>query len=306
MIIVFGSINRDFIFSTDHLPTPGETVLCNDYDISTGGKGSNQALAASRFGDRVALVGKVGDDNIGMNVLNTIRREGVMTSGVAQSEDLPTGCAAVIHDKNGENQIAMTPGANIETKAEQVPDEILNENTFILMQMEVNPAQNIELSKRAKEFGSKTILNLAPAQNISKDLLKNIDYLITNEIEFNQLAVFLGYDTSTGIEKINKEISEKEQLCSIITLAEKGSIAHLKDGTSIKIPALKLDKVIDTTGAGDAFCGTLTACLYKDISIEESMKRASIAGSLACMNKGIQDSFVYLNDIEEHLENLPS
>src|SRR5687768_7776086 len=137
MIIVFGSINMDMVFRADKLPQPGETVLCGDYEITSGGKGANQALAAARMGGKVALVGCVGDDGPALRMLRALRRDGVMTTGVAESPDLLTGCAVVVADANGNNQITVASGANRHAKADQVPDEVLKPGGLVLMQMEM-------------------------------------------------------------------------------------------------------------------------------------------------------------------------
>lgn len=303
MIIVFGSINRDILFKAKKLPKAGETILCEEYDISTGGKGANQALAASRFGNRVALVGKIGDDNIGMNILNNLRRMGVMTSGVAKSEDKPTGCATVIRDENGKNQTIIAPGANQEALAEQVPSEVLGEKNFVLMQMELPPEQNIELAKHAKECGATTMLNLAPAETILPGTLDNIDYLLMNETEAIQLAAFLKIEEKEDEEELAQAIAKKAGLNCIITRAERGSVACTKDGELMTVKAAKIEDMADSVGAGDAYCGTLAACLHNGENLNDAMKKASVAASLSCLEEGAHDSFVYQNDIEEYLKN---
>ena len=163
MIIVFGSINMDMVFPADKLPQPGETILCDKYEITSGGKGANQALAAARMGEKVALVGCVGDDGPALRMLRHLRRDGVMTTGVAEDPELKTGCATIITDKHGNNQIVVAAGANGKAKADQIPDEILLPNNLILMQMELPVAETITLIERAHAHGVTTILNLAPA-----------------------------------------------------------------------------------------------------------------------------------------------
>src|SRR5688572_17459810 len=124
MIIVFGSINMDLNMGMDHFPRPGETVLSRTYSTSPGGKGANQALACARTGAKTALVGRVGDDGMGLRILNSLKKHEVMTSGVSTSEVMPTGLAVVMHSQ-AENQIVVASGANSEVTADQVPDEVL-------------------------------------------------------------------------------------------------------------------------------------------------------------------------------------
>lgn len=175
MIIVFGSINMDVIVPVGKFPVAGETIIGGDYEMVPGGKGANQALAAARSGVKVALVGCVGDDGMGMRMLNGLRRDGVTTSGVGQSEK-PTGMAIILIDKTGENQITISAGANGEAKADQIPDEILLPTAMLLVQGETPAHENWLILSRAKKRGVKTIMNLAPAIELHQSALDNIDY----------------------------------------------------------------------------------------------------------------------------------
>ncbi len=144
MIIVFGSINMDMSLKVGHLPVPGETVLTNEYVLYPGGKGANQALAAMRAGKnaKVALIGRIGDDHYGKVATDGVKRDGVMVSGVAKS-DVPTGCAVVTRDAQGQKQILVMSGANVDVGHEQVPDEILLPQNLLLMQMELPLEQTL-------------------------------------------------------------------------------------------------------------------------------------------------------------------
>lgn len=306
MIIVFGSINMDMGFRADKLPQAGETVLCDDYEITSGGKGANQALAAARLGGKVALVGCVGDDGPALRMMRNLRRDGVMTTGVSESPDTLTGCAVVIKDTKGENQIIVAGGANLQAKNDQVPDEILKPENVILMQMELPPEENWELIARAHEHGTKTILNLAPAINVSQAALENLDYLIVNQIEARQMADMLGLEAEKDTLKMARALSQKGKLTCIITMGPQGAVACNPAGETIEVPAIKLDpeEVVDTTGAGDAWCGTFAASIHEGRSLLHAMKMASVAASLSCKKHGAQDSFVYLAEIEDNMERL--
>jgi ribokinase len=305
MIIVFGSINMDMVVPVGNFPKPGETVIGSGYDMLPGGKGANQALAAARMGPKVALVGCVGDDGIGMRMLAGLRRDGVITSGVAQSE-LPTGMAVIITNGAGENEIIVASGANADAKADQIPDEILKSSYLLLLQGETPPQENWILLERAKKRGVTTILNLAPVVEIPREALANIDYLVVNKIEAQQIAHALKIDLNEDAALLARALAHQAKLTCIITLGEHGSIAVAPDGAAIRVPALSISHVVDTTGAGDAYCGTLAAALYGRKNLTEAMKLASIAGSLACTKRGAQDSFAYLGEIEENLERLGS
>lgn len=302
MIYVFGSINFDMVASGGRMPQAGETVVCPDLELFAGGKGANQALACLRAGAKVALVSRVGEDGMGERMVAALRREGVITSGVAKS-DRPTGCAFIMREDTGENRIVVASGANAEITADQLPDELLKPGVVLLMQMETPHAENWALLARAKAGGATTILNLAPAYPVPQDALKTIDYLILNEIEAEQLAAHLRLPP-TDVVNTAEAIAKLGGLTCIVTLGPKGALAVPHAGTPVLVPALKLDHVVDTTGAGDCWCGTFAAALTEGRPLDEAMRRASVAGSLACIKPGAQDSFPWLGEIEEALARL--
>ncbi|MCM2343425.1 MAG: ribokinase [Alphaproteobacteria bacterium] len=303
MIIVFGSINMDIFMPVEHLPVPGETVLSPGYEMSPGGKGANQALAAARSGAKVAMIGRVGDDGMGARVLNNLRRAGVMTSGIVQSEQ-STGCAVIARDANGENQILVALGANADVIHDQIPDEILGNRNMVVMQNEILPEQNWMIIERAAALGATTILNLAPAIHIPEHILKKLDYLIVNQIEARQIAAAMNLEAENHESQIAGALSRMGDLTCIVTMGERGSFAITPDGQEIHVPALELEQFVDKTGAGDAYCGTFAAALHAGLPLTEALKRAAVAGSLTCLNKGAQPSFPYLGDIEENLAKL--
>jgi ribokinase len=303
MIIIFGSINMDMVVPVGKFPAAGETVLSPRYDMLPGGKGANQALAAARVGPKTALVGCVGDDGIGLRMLNGLKRDGVITSGVAQS-DLPTGMAVILTNEKGENEIVVVSGANADAKADQIPDEILKSSHVLLLQGETPPQENWTLLERAKKRGVTTILNLAPVVEIPRETLAHIDYLVVNQIEARQIAQALKLDLDEDAAKLARALAQQARLTCIVTLGAQGSLAVTPDGHTIRVPALKIGNVVDTTGAGDAYCGTLAAALYSRKTLTDAMKLASVAGSLACTKRGAQDSFPYIGEIEEKLEQL--
>jgi ribokinase len=307
MIIVFGSLNMDMSIGLPHLPEAGETILSDDYKLFPGGKGANQALAAARAGAKVALVGKVGHDNYGKTVTDTLKRDGVMVSGVGRSDDHPTGTAVIIRNPKGENQIIVLSGANSEANHDQIPDEILIPQNILLMQMELPVDQTVALLERAHNQGVKTILNLAPAIMIPKKAIGHIDILIVNSIEARQMTQKLNLPVENNAMKLAKALAIEGNMICLITLGKNGSIAIDPSGKGWGVGVLPLDQndVVDTTGAGDAYCGTFVAAIHAGLSLEEAMRRASVAGSLACLKLGAQDSLPYIDSIEERLKDLP-
>ncbi|MDY0028870.1 MAG: ribokinase [Pseudobdellovibrionaceae bacterium] len=307
MIIVFGSLNMDFMITLDRLPVAGETVLSTEYKLMSGGKGGNQALAAARFGAKVALIGRVGTDNYGKDLRESLKSNGVMVSGVAYSDDLPTGCAMVAKESTGENQIIVMSGANVQATHEQVPDEILIKQNLLLMQMELPVEQTVTLLTRAKAQGLTTVLNLAPAIMIPRKALGHLDYLIVNSIEATQIAEKLQLPTGNNALKLAQALAIEGQMTVIVTLGKKGSVAVTKDGEAWSVPIMPLDQseVVDITGAGDAYCGTFSAAIHEGKSLPEAMRLASVAGSLTCLKPGTQEAMPYLDDILSRLDEMP-
>lgn len=305
MIIVFGSINMDVRMRVKDFPRPGETILSPSYEMSPGGKGANQALACARGGVKTALVSKVGDDGMGTRILNNLRRNEVMTSGVATSDILPTGMAFATGNAKGENQIIVASGANGDLSAAQVPDEILKPGNILLLQMEVPLQENINLMERAQKNGTKVILNLAPAFHIPQKALDLVDCLIVNELEARMIAEVTGVNPQQDLMVIARALAAKGKLDCIITLGEKGSIAVGDNGSAWRVPALAIPEVVDTTGAGDCYCGTIAAALHNKLALGSAMRRAAVASSLSCMKKGAQDAYPFIAEVEEALESFP-
>src|SRR5713101_2851166 len=276
MILVFGSINVDLIVPVPHLPGPGETVLGGDYALLPGGKGGNQALAARRAGAEVVLVGAVGAEPFAGIALDLLRREGVDTRLVRVVAQ-PTGCAAIMVSGDGENLIAVASGANTSVRSDQVPDELLGAGTTLVAQMEVPPGETEILIRRVRARGGRSLLNLAPARAIDPALLGEIDLVVGNEGE----AAALGSD----LARLALRLRLRQGI--VVTRGAAGSIAFLRDGTRIEVPALPIEPV-DTTGAGDTFVGVLAAALDFGSTLHTALRRASAAAGLACLARGAQ------------------
>lgn len=302
MIINFGSINIDMIMHVNKLPTPGDTILCNSYSMLPGGKGANQAVAAAGAGSRVIMFGQVGSDEFGQIAINSMKQKGINTDYIA-IDSIPTGCASISVDSHGENIITVASGANNAVKSSIIPDSLLTETTTVLMQMEVNPKQNWDLLKRAKKNKCLTILNLAPAMKMTQEALKNLSYLIMNEVE----ARHLGKDLKVPVSNLNtlaEFLAKRFELTAIITRGSKGAIAYTEKGEGWGIAALPV-KAIDTTGAGDAFVGILAAMLDQGKGIKKALQYAIIGSGLGCLKQGAQSSFTTIKEIEANLNQAP-
>jgi ribokinase len=274
MIVVFGSVNVDLIIPVPRLPRLGETVLGGDYALLPGGKGANQALAARRAGAEVVLAGAVGSDSFAGIALNLLRRDGVDAQLVRVVEQ-PTGCAAIMVSSEGENMIAVAPGANASARSDQVPDELLGAGTTLIAQMEVPPNETATLIERLRGRGGYSLLNLAPALPIDVALLGEIDLVVANEDE----AAATGSDPEQLARRLRHGL--------VVTRGAAGALALLRDGMRIEVPALAIEPV-DTTGAGDTFVGVLAAALDLGSTLEAALRRASAAAGLACLARGAQ------------------
>ena len=282
MIVVFGSINLDLIFSLPHIPRPGETVLGPSTRIEPGGKGANQAVAAARDGGRVTMIGSVGRDALADGALALLRGAGV-DLGCVQTVDASTGCAAISVDPNGENAIAVGSGANLTTHAGQVLDGLLGAGTTAVLQMEVPAGENITLIKRARAAGSKIVLNLAPASALPEDTLRAVDVLVVNETEGMWLAAHLNCGATAAALS-----ARLGGIAVVRTRGSEGADIASQDGAWHE-PAVAI-QVADTTAAGDCFVGVLANHLDRGASLRAAVRRASAAAALCCTRLGSQGS----------------
>ena len=308
MIVVFGSINVDMVVPVERLPRAGETVLGPDYRTVPGGKGANQALAAHRAGARVHMAGCVGDDALAEVALAELRAGGVDLSAVATVPAL-TGCAFIAVDPHGANQIVVASGANRFARAEQVSDALLGKAGVLLLQQEVPAAENAALVQRARARDCCVVLNAAPAAVIAEEVLAALDWLVVNETEAELTARALGLPVD-GIERGTVEaaahaaaaIARHAGIGVVATLGADGAIAFTADGAWHQEP-LRVEAV-DTTAAGDAFVGAFAAALDTGADAGEAMRRASVAGALACTIIGAQTSLPDATAIEHALARL--
>ena len=303
MIVVFGSVNIDFIVSLKSLPHPGETVLGSGYRTLPGGKGANQAAAAAKAGARVRFAGAVGRDMFADLALAALKVTGVDTAAVRRIEAAATGAAFICVDDAGENQIAVAAGANNEARAEQVPDDWLNPETTLLLQMELPAAESWRLAERAHARGARVLLNLAPALPVPDGMLDNLDALSVNEVEALILARDRGVDTGDPVAAA-RALAKAHDLWVILSLGAQGARAITPD-EEFSIGALGVTP-LDTTGAGDAFVGVLAAGLDAGAGLAEALRYASVAGGLACEGEGAMPSLPGLKQIEARLSELPA
>ena len=294
VILVFGSINLDLIFPLPSLPSPGETLLAPAVRIEPGGKGANQALAAARDGATVIMAGAVGRDALADGALVLLRQADIDLSRVIKA-DAATGCAGIFVDRQGRNVIGVGSGANLEVRADQVEDTLLEPATTLLLQMEVPPAENAALIRRAHARGTRIILNLAPAAPLDLDALQAVDVLVLNETEAEWLASRLGTRAESG--DLHRALGN----VVVRTLGEQGAEAASEDGL-IHVPGRKV-VAIDTTGAGDCFTGVLAAALDQGIPLAPALHRANAAAALCCTRAGSQGTMPTTAEIDAALRS---
>lgn len=297
MLTVFGSVIVDTIFSVPTLPRPGETVLADALYVGPGGKGANQAVAAAKIGTEVAMVGCVGSDAMAQTSMQGFASAGVDVCGI-QTVEGPTGSAAVVVDAGGNNAICVAPAANRQTFAAQMTEAVWDRTTTLLMQMEI-PLGEIEAAVfEAGRRDVRSILNLAPAAPLGLEALKALDILIVNEVELDMLANQLGLKAGT-YEAMAKAAADTLDVTVVVTLGETGALCVSGD-SFLTAPALAIDPV-DTTGAGDAFCGVFAAALDAGLCLEDALAHGCIAGSLACLKTGAQESLPTAGELSKYL-----
>jgi ribokinase len=297
VITVVGSINLDLIAAMDRLPEPGETVLGNNFRTAPGGKGANQALAAARAGARVRMVGAVGRDSFAGDALSLLEAGGVDLSLVARTGEA-TGIAVIFVGGDGENVIAVIPGANSTVDDEAVARVGFSSGEHILLQQEIPLAAVEAVLGAARQAGAVTLLNTAPFRAEAAPLLAKADYAVANETEFDLFADALSLRGESRDERMHA-YAAKTGRSIIVTLGGDGVLAATPD-EFLKVAALKIVPV-DTVGAGDTFCGYLGAGLDAGLPLCQSLRRAAVAASLACLKSGAQPAIPLAVEVEAAL-----
>ena len=298
MIIVFGSVNVDFVTRVTSIPKPGETVLGPAYDVIPGGKGANQALAAQRAGSPTFMAGAVGDDPFAAIGLELLVEAGVDCSAVAKVE-APTGAAFITVDHNGENAITVASGANAYASAKALEALPIGPKDTLLMQREVPEAEQMTAARFAKSKGARVLLNVAPAGIVSDELAHLVDIILVNEHEAMVVAKGFGLSAENPIDAAQAIASARNMAC-IVTLGSEGAVGWT-DGVRRQVPAPSVT-VVDTTAAGDAFCGAFAAALDQGFGFTGALGRGVTAGSLACTIHGAQPSLPTKVAIEDALK----
>lgn len=280
-IAVVGSVNLDMIASAPRLPRPGETVTDATFAVHPGGKGANQALAASRLGADVSLIARVGNDANATPALELLRRGGVDLDRSTRDREHPTGVALIVVDSAGENQITVAPGANRHLQ----PDDLeLGGFDAIVAQLEIPP--ETVLAASGVETGL-FVLNAAPARPVSRELLAACDVIVVNETEHDALA----------------DMMRELDALVVTTLGARGARAQ-RNGEEVARSSSPTIEAVDTVGAGDAFTAALTVALTEKRTIHDALMWACAAGALTATRRGAQPALPTRAELIEFVENL--
>jgi ribokinase len=289
-IVVVGSANVDLTTFTDQMPRPGETIFGSRFDLGFGGKGANQAVAASLCGAKAHMVARVGNDLFGPATIENLERQGVNARKVKRVDGVASGVAPIFVDSAGQNRILVVKGANdaLAPDAVEKASSLLKKADLIVLQLEV-PLDTVYYTVRfARKNELRVILNPAPAAPLSLEQLKGVTYLIPNETEAEAIA-------GRSVTTIDDALACARELVArgfpkvVLTLGERGAI--LASADSVKhVPAFPVEAK-DTTGAGDAFIGSFAAFLGEGASEEEAVERANLYAALSTTAVGTQKSF---------------
>lgn len=294
MILVAGSANLDFVVRASHIPAPGETVLGHDFKTFPGGKGANQAIACARSGGvATTMILALGSDAFAVPLEESLNSAGVRLH-IKRVKDQPTGTAFICVSDDAENAITVAPGANNFLRPDDlVPLAELAGFSHLLLQLETPLDTVTAFARVARQQGVKVVLNAAPAQSLSSALLALVDILIVNE---GELAVVSNH---TGT--VEQCLERIEVPCVVVTLGSRGACARV-DGQFLKQSAFPVTPV-DTTGAGDTFCGAFVAALSQGQDVAQALRQASAAGALACTKPGAQSSIPSQAEVQTFLKN---
>lgn len=297
-ILVVGSLNMDLVVRAPRFPAPGETISGEDLAIIPGGKGANQAVAASRLGAAVSMLGRVGSDVFGQSLLDNLIHNRVDVNRVRRDISA-TGTATIIVDAHGQNSIVLSPGANGKVMPADVAD--LPDAKILILQFEIPSETVLRAAQQAREKGMRVIVNPAPARTMDKALLESVDILVPNESELSLLTGETVTDIASA-ETAARILMKQGAGMVVVTMGARGSLAVTKNERFIA-PSFNVE-VVDTTAAGDAFIGGLAVSLVENKLLEKVLTFANACGALATTKFGAQPSLPIKDEVDEFLRKM--
>ncbi len=299
-ITVVGSFVMDMVARLEEFPKAGQTVLGKSLGIYPGGKGANQAVAARRLGGDVEMIGCVGKDGNGKTFLDLLRREGIETSHIKESEEVPTAIAQIQIDQAGENKIVVIPSANHAFTKEDLyaVKEVLSKTKLVVMQLELEYEVSLEILRVCKELEVPVILNPAPAVKLPKEILGLATYVTPNETE---LEILTGQKTETEEELYSaaEALLDMGVKTVVATLGKRGAMIATAERKQI-IEGYRV-KAVDTVAAGDSFNGALAKCIADGKDLAEAVRYANAVGALAVTKQGAIPSLPTAEEVDEFL-----
>lgn len=296
-ITVIGSSNVDMIMKLERLPQAGETVTGGAFLQVFGGKGANQAVAAARAGGKVTFLSAVGEDDFGRAAVANFQQDGIATEYIVSVSGIPTGCALILIDAQGENSIAVAPGANYALLPEHIEAnaDVIRDSAMIVMQREIPTPTILRALELAAEFGTPVLFNYAPAQNREVLVSAQMTGLVVNEIEAAMLSG-LPVETKEEAATAGEALRRQGPSFVVVTLGAEGAVVVSATGKE-RVPAFPVTPV-DTTAAGDVFCGALAVALVEGNSLPDAVRFASAASAISVTRLGAQPSIPHRQEIE--------
>ncbi len=304
-VTVVGSLNEDVLVTVDRLPGRGETVIGRASATAPGGKGANQAAAAGRLGPGVHMVGRVGDDPAGARMQAALAECRVNVSRVHRTAGVPTGSATIpVESGSGENLIVVVPGANAALTPEDVDVAPVQRADVLLLQLEV-PVETVTAAARAAD--GTVVLNPAPPAPLPAELLERVDVLVPNEHELAALSGVPDTERSPSeVAALARELAKGLRAAVVVTVGARGAVVVPADGGTALLQPPPPVTPVDTTGAGDCFCGALCQALARGQALPEAVRYAATAAALSTTGPGARGALPANRDVQKALERTPA
>ncbi len=297
-VVIVGSCNMDLVVKAPRIPVMGETILGGEFLTTPVCKGANQAGAAARLGSKVHFVARIGEDAFGDETIKNLKNNGVNTEHVVRSSCAPTGVALIVVDHDGNNSIVVAPGANAALMPEDVDraESAIASSSVLVTQLETPIATAQHSAKLARRHGVRVILDPAPAQELSDELLGNVDILTPNETEA-RILTGIEVDDADSAAKAARTLLDRGTHIVVLTMSKNGLLLVTQEET--RSIAAKEVKAVDTTAAGDAFTGSLACGLAEGMKLAEVVEFASCAAALSVTKMGAQSSLPNREDVNK-------